>query len=45
MRFLLLALLSCAQAFGAELRLTSPTDYQVTQRTKRSEGALKISGS
>lgn len=45
MRFLLLALLSCAQAFGAELRLTSPTDYQVIQRKKRSEGSLKISGS
>ena len=45
MMFLLLALLSCAQAFGAELRLTSPTDFQVTQRTKRSEGSLKISGS
>lgn len=45
MRLLLLALLSCAQAFGTELRLTSPADYQVIQRTKRSEGALKISGS
>lgn len=45
MRLLFLALLSCAQAFGTELRLTSPTDYQVIQRTKRSEGALKISGS
>jgi hypothetical protein len=45
MKLLLLALLSCTQAFGTELRLTSPTDYQVIQRTKRSEGALKISGS
>ena len=42
---LLLALLSFGQATGAELRLTSPTDYQVVQRTKRSEGSLIISGS
>lgn len=45
MRLLLLALLSWAQATGAELRLTSPADYQVVQRSKRHEGALKISGS
>ena len=45
MRLLFLALLSCAQAFGTELRLNSPADYQVIQRKKRSEGSLKISGS
>jgi hypothetical protein len=45
MRLLFLALLFCAQTFGTELRLTSPADYQVIQRKKRSEGSLKISGS
>jgi len=45
MRFFPLILLAYAQAAGAELRLTSPADYQVSQRTKRSEGALTISGS
>ncbi len=45
MRLLLLTWLSWAQVSGAELRLISPAEFQVTQRTKRSEGTLLIAGS